>query len=319
MDTQLKKSFFKRFWWLFVIAGIGLIIFGVIATISFIHDRQLNNQGRNSDNGQKSTAEFAWPDPDAKTITAVPLDLSQIQGISKFRSCSGHDRAGYNFNKVLETDRSMKHYIYPAPEFQGTVDKIKMFAPFDGTVAMIQWVSPDGTQVRSDWLHKDGVKDYGKVQIAESGGRTNSGSDIDLFSTLDDNAVFGFRHVVFSRDFQIGDTVKAGEFIGYASVSEKENDFDIDYVGRMYKPEDGKNIEVLDSMFNHMTPVVLAEFAKYGLTPENTSFTKDERDAKPCGYDPVTKYGSKACEEYSADNNNQLSGRNNTCWIQLIN
>jgi hypothetical protein len=317
LDTQPKKSFIKKFWWIFVIVGIGLAVFSVAAINGLIHDRQLNNQDKDSDNGQKGAVEFAWPDPSVKTITAVPLDLSQIQGISKYRSCSGHDRAGYNFNQVLETDRSMKHYIYPIPEFQGTINKVKMFAPFDGTVAMIQRVNSDGTEVRSDWLLKDGVKEYGQAQKVESGGRTDSGSDIDFVSTLDENAVFGLRHVVLSRDFQIGDKVKAGEFIGYASVSEKGNDFDIDYVGRMYKPEGDKNIEVLDSMFNHMTPEVLAEFAKYGLTPENTVFTKEERDAKPCGYDPVTKYGSTVCEESSADDNNQSSGRNNNCWVQL--
>jgi hypothetical protein len=315
-QPQSKKSFFRRFWWIWVILGIGLIIFAFAAYNGLKHDKELQNQNKQSSTEEKSKKQdFGWPSKTAKTITSVPLDLTQIKSISKFRSCAGHDRAGYNFNQVLETDRSMKHYLYPVPEFQGTLDKVKMYTPFDGTVAMIQWVSPDGSKVRSDWLRKDGSKEFGQTQKAESGGRKNSGNDIDFVSPLDENAVFGFRHVVFAKDFKIGDKVKAGELIGYASISEKVNDFDIDYVAREYKTEGNKYIEVLDSVFDHMTPEVLAEFAKFDITPENTKFTQEERDAKPCGYDPQTKYGSTACQE--SERGQDGSGRNNDCWVQF--
>lgn len=305
-QTQPKKSFLRRFWWLWIVLAIGIIILASAAYNGLKHDNELKNKEK--DNSATVTkTQFAWPDKNAKTIIAVPLDLTQIQSISKFRSCAGHDRAGYDFDQILEIDRSMKHYFYPVADFQGTTDKVKMFAPFDGTVAMVQWVNAEGTEVRSDWLRKNGIIDKGKTQKAESSGRKNSGNDIDLVSSLDENAVFGFRHVTFTRDFQAGDKVKAGELIGYASVSSKENDFDIDYVGREYNPEGEKGTEVLDSVFNHMTPEVLAEFAKYGITPDNTKFSKEYRDANPCGYDPQTKYGSTICQD----------GRNNNCWVQL--
>ena len=304
-------------WFRRIVLGVGCIgflIFIIAAYNGVQNDKRLENEKKFGKNTDRST--FEWPDPDVKTITSVPVDLTQILSISKYRSCSGHDRAGYNFQKTLETDRSMKHYLFPIAQFQGTTNKIKLFAPFDGIVAMVQWVNPDGTKVRSDWLRKDGRKDFGKPQTAMKGGRRDSGNDIDFVSKLDENAVFGFRHVIFTKDFQIGDTVKSGEFIGFASVSEIMNDFDIDYVGREYKQEGDSRVEILDSMFNHMTPGVLAEFAKYGLTPENTQFSKEYRDINPCGYRP-DKFGSTACKPTDGEEGNESRGRDNDCWISL--
>lgn len=81
---------------------------------------------------------FAWPSPDAKYITAVPVDLNQINSISKYASCSGHNRDGYTFDKIQVSNLSLKHYWYPVAAFQGTLDKVKVFAPFNGTVSTIQ-------------------------------------------------------------------------------------------------------------------------------------------------------------------------------------
>ena len=69
-------------------------------------------------------------------IIANPLDLSQIQRISLFRSCVGHDYSGKNIEGEEEILRSMKHYLEPLPALVGT-NQIKIFAPFDGKVAEI--------------------------------------------------------------------------------------------------------------------------------------------------------------------------------------
>src|SRR3989338_5740882 len=240
MDTLIenKKSFFKRFWWIFIILGIGLAVFAFAAIKGYLHDLELEKM-QNTDNQNKEKYKqkgmeppFGWPSVDAKYITAVPLDLTQIKSISKYRSCAGHDRAGYSFEKTYETDRSMKHYIYPVQEFQGTTNKVKMFAPFDGTINSIQIVN--------------------------------------------------------------------------------DEDPAITYI--YYIRENGTQIEVLGSIFDHMTDPVLVEFAKYGLTPENTKFSKEYRDANTCGYG-ADKYGSTACREDSEDKDG--AGRNNDCWVQL--
>src|SRR3989338_5326041 len=226
MDTLIenKKSFFKRFWWIFIILGIGLAVFAFAAIKGYLHDLELEKM-QNTDNQNKEKYKqkgmeppFGWPSVDAKYITAVPLDLTQIKSISKYRSCAGHDRAGYSFEIT---------YIY---------------------------------HIR---LNADGISfyEYNSTRPAEP--RIKMGNDIDIATDVDKNVMFGFRHVAFARDFKVGDKVKAGELIGYASIAEKQNDFDIDLVGKVYyKTENGTQIEVLGSIFDHMTDPVLVEFAK---------------------------------------------------------
>ena len=302
----IKGFCIKRFWWLFVILGI-IVIFSAFLVFNAIKDKNNGNSniGGKSKNGTNTKSvpkkfQLVWPDPGVKTITASPFDLNQIKALSKYRSCAGHNRAGYNFNKELETDRSMKHYIEPVESLRGTKDKIKLFAPFDGKIVMIQKTEVDSSGVpisnSSVTMYEDGSTEESPIQKLDGmEGRKYPGDDYDLVSPIDPNAVFGLRHVVPVKNWKLGDTVKAGELIGYASLGNVQNDFDVDYVGRTFKLEGEKGIEIMDSMFNHMTDSVLAEYAKFGLTPENTKFTKAERDAEPCGYDPVTKYDSKVC------------------------
>lgn len=210
-------------------------------------------------------SDEGWPSIDAKYITAMPVDLTQIEKISKYRSCAGHDNSGYSFEKNLETDRSMKHYFHPVPAFQATLNKVKMFAPFNGTVAKMT--------LESDEIGKPGKRPY-------------TGNGITFSTPLDKNVGFIFAHVYFVRDFKIGDKIKAGELIGYAAMAEKINDFDIFLEGRL-GPADKKL--VLGSIFDHMTDSVLAEFAKYGVTPDNTKITKEYRDQHPCNYSQIIR------------------------------
>lgn len=262
-----------------IICVVLMIIILVSAAIYFANKNIKSGQDQTANvNGptipETKDQEAQWPSLDAKYITAVPLDLTQIQTISKYRSCAGHDRSGYSFEQVLETDRSMKHYFYPTSEFQGTIDKVKIFAPFDGKVVSIN-------------LEKDKV-----------GGRPNNGNGITFSTPVDKNVEFQFGHIYFVKDFKVGDSVKAGELIGYATLGDKGFDFDIDLMG----VKNGKIFqEILGSTFDHMTDSVLAEFAKYGITPENTKVTKEYRDTNQCHYDTGT--GSQ--------------GRENNDWVQL--
>ncbi|MDO8508018.1 MAG: hypothetical protein Q7S53_05650 [bacterium] len=215
-----------------------------------------------------------WPSTSAKYITAVPVDLSQIQSISKYRSCAGHDFAGYSFEQVQEANRSMKHYVYPTPQFQGTTDKVKVFAPFDGVVSKVELESEVAGQ---------------------PGKRPKTGNSITFSTEVDKNVGFEFSHVYFAGDFKVGDKVKAGELIGYAALGDKGNDFDLVLSGTRLKNE-----KAYGSAFDHMTDSVLAEFAKYGVTPENNKFTKEYRDANPCDF-----------------TQQQQRGRTGADWLQL--
>lgn len=276
-----KPITIKNYWWVGVILVviISILVFGFILLQNSKSardklDQELRNQEQqaqeqqspdeqqNKDNGEV----IRWPSPTAKYITAVPVDLTQISSISKYRSCAGHIRDGYDFNQVNEFDRSMKHYFYPTTTFQGTDNKIKLYAPFDGTVQAIYW-------------EKDKV-----------GGRPNNGNGIDLATPVDPNVVFGFGHLYFVKDFNVGDTVTAGELIGYAATrcgGQKGGcDFDLDLKG-IRRIGDAPGVvgrEILGSVFDHMTDTVLAEFAQYGVTPQNVIDTKEYRDAHPCNY-----------------------------------
>jgi len=84
----------------------------------------------------ESPADSLVSEDDLRFIVANPLDLSQIQRMSLFRSCIGHDYSGLNTRGEKETLSSMKHYLEPLPALLGT-DQIKIYAPFDGKVVEI--------------------------------------------------------------------------------------------------------------------------------------------------------------------------------------
>lgn len=310
MDIQSQKSLIKRFWWVWLV-----LIFVIVGGIGFAIYVSDKNDSELIERKNKRNS-FEWPGPNVKSIVAMFVDLNQIKAISKFRSCAGHDRAGYNFNQVLETDRSMKHYFEPIRDSSETRTELALYAPFDGTIVHIRHIenNPDGTAktVQENTLLKDGSIENGPIREAGSE-RPFSGDDFDLMNPLDENAVFGFRHVTPIKSWQLGDQVKAGELIGYALVAKGSN-FDIDYVGRDFKQEgNDKYIEALDSVFNHMSDAILAEFAEYGVTPENVIITKAKRDAQTCEYDPVTKYNSPVCHL----SNTSSDPTENDCHVRL--
>lgn len=290
VDLTPRKSFLRRFWWIFVVLAV-LIIAGF--AVILIRTTTKGNKDNKEKVEESSQSKFAWPDPDAKYITAVPVDLTQIQSISLYRSCAGHIRDGYNFDRELETDRSMKHYFYPLPAFQGTLDQVKVFAPFDGTIIGI---------------------DYEKDKVVP--GRTHNGGGLHISPSADKNAAVVLGHIYTVQDYKIGDTVSAGELVGYASLGDKGNDFDIDlntpggtsaYNGR----------EVLGSIFDHMTPEVLAEFAKYGITSKNTKFTKAYRDANLCGYNKPQEQKTDSKIDPKLEKANDPDGHHNSDNVQL--
>jgi len=256
-----------------LLAIVGILGFVFMQNVTRTSSNNSSTKGAN-DTPTKST-DTSWPDPTAKYITSVPLDLTQIKSISKYRSCSGHDFSGYSFEKDLETDRSMKHYIYPIETYQGTIDKVKMFAPFDGTVSSI---------------------DRESDAISKPGKRPMTGNGIAFTTDADKNVDFQFGHIYFVKEFNVGDTVKSGDLIGYAALGDVGNDFDIVLEGAKKSEQ-----SIYGSVFDHMTDKVLTEFAKYNITPTNTKLTKEFRDANPCNYNTAS----------------QTSDRNSDDWVQL--
>ena len=288
-QMQPKQTFFnltlqkfrligKFKWVIFVFVAIVILIF-IATTIKALTRPKIGPAQIGSvESNTTPEPEIIWPSVDAKYITAVPLDLTQIYSISKFRSCAGHDYPGYNFDKIQETDRSMKHYNFPISKYQGTTDKVKMLAPFDGTVSAIT---------------------FEKDEIDKPGKRPKTGNSITFSTPVDKIVRFEFGHIYFVKEFKISDSVKAGDLIGYAALGEKENDFDIDLFA--WIKTNGAEIRTFGSIFDHMTDSVLAEYAKYGATPDNTKFSKEYRDDHPCNYSTAV----------------QLKGRENDNWFKL--
>ena len=212
-----------------------------------------------------------------KFITALPVDLSQVASISKFRSCSGHDYSSENISGVEETNRSMKHYIDPLDSLVGSIDVIKVFAPFDGKVAAIQADNSNNVQV---------------------------GLQIWLTPTSNSAWSFIFYHV--TPVIKAGDVVQAGQLIGYANLS-KSSVIDFDMALEAWPQNKNKPLGTgnysnlaealhrvggnylsllhagqLDSVFNHMNSQVLASFAEKGMNPVNMIVSQEARDASPC-------------------------------------
>jgi len=209
--------------------------------------------------GPKSDGKFSnTVNLEEKFITSNPLDVSQISSISKFRSCVGHDYSGYNTEGERERLRTMKHYLTPALGFENTSGKLKVFAPFDGTIRSIEGdAGPEnrqrGWQV---WLKPEGISGWNFVFF-----------HIDLLGMLEE-----------------GSEVTAGDLIGHGNVEGAAN-FDM-----IVKANNGvKGPNIIDSPFLHMTPEVLVEYVDVGLTQENVVLSKEYRDANDCPIEPGTE------------------------------
>jgi hypothetical protein len=116
-------------------------------------------------------------------IVSNPLDLTQIESLSVFRSCAGHDYSGLNTQGERESLRSMKHYINLNKELIGQKDTVKIFAPFDGEISQI----------------------------------TDSNPGFYLYVSNKEDWDFIFFHVEPLQDITKGTEVKAGQLLGYAA------------------------------------------------------------------------------------------------------
>lgn len=232
--------------------------------------------------GQVTQQEIAH-----RFITANPLDLSQVAAFSQYRSCAGHDHRHptVQTGALEKTPRSMKHYIAVRPEFRGTTDKVAVFAPFDGTVFNIN-NDRGGLGDQQIWLTPDNDNPANPRQWQ-----------------------FIFFHINLDPSLSEGSHVAAGERIGSANLARgperATNNFDMamGFTRPLHQPAG-------DEVFTHMTPPVLAEYAKYDITPEKLVIAEEYRDTHDCPvvsqapegpeYDPGTIYfpSQAGSEEY---------------------
>ena len=189
---------------------------------------------------------IAVKDEDEKFITASFVDPEQIEAISKFRSCAGH-----NSGRILDADEpvsSLKHYVNPKPEYTSPDNRFQIYAPFDGRI------------------------------IGGSTAITNRGKHVFLSPSYSAWAM-GFDHIDPLPKVKFGYTFKAGELLGYASFNEEHPESSGIDVELAFLPQLDYGVA---SVFSHMTDDVLEEFAEYSVAPENMVISREEREANPC-------------------------------------
>lgn len=198
-----------------------------------------------------------------KFIVVNPIDLSQITGLSKYRSCVGHDfRAPViTTGKKEATPRSMKNYIKVKEELKGKNGVVKAIAPFDGKITNIaNWEEVKLPEDMEVWLAPDG----------------------DPKNPRQWN--FIFFHIDLRDDLKKGSKVKAGEVIGYAYLTRgPENstdnfDMSVKFTRPMFPP-------VIDVPLAHVVDEVLAEYKALGATLTDMEISKEYRDQNSC---PIT-------------------------------
>lgn len=200
-----------------------------------------------------------------KFITAIPVKLDQIAGISKFRSCQGHDMSGKGSTGIIEGNRSMKHYFAPREELKKRLDVIEIRAPFDGEIV------------------------YGQP--------SQKGREMMIAPDADPNWAVIIFHILPLDGYKSGREVKAGELLGYAHVQGR-HDFDI----ALTHVDGGLLLEKLlqlvrgnphfmlpkgnymVSPFDYMTSDVLKEFQTAGFNTSDMQFTQEYRDDHPCDF-----------------------------------
>ena len=201
-------------------------------------------------------------------LVANFVDLNKVRQLSKYRSCAGHTTVPQDGREMR---RNMKHYIEVYPEYRKE-NTVEIYSPYDGYISVI----------RSDMADKL----EGEIWIAPERGLGNFLPPFNLW-------MFSFEHVQPRKGLKLGDKIKAGELVGYASflvIERTEPTFDAIY-GKMAVPSAPKKLDNwnspfadLDSIFDHMSKDVLAQYQKRGITREKIIVSKEERDRNPCVY-----------------------------------
>ena len=228
-----------------VLLGIGALILILVAVVFFSVNFNEN----------KPPPEF----------TANFVNLDKIEKISKYRSCAGHVTVPQDGR---ESKRSMKHYFEVKPEF-AKARAVEIYAPYEGFV----------TTLRSD--PGEGLE--GEIWIVPK----RKVAMLPPFGVWQ----FSVQHIEVKKDLKQGSEVKDGEIIGYAAFSQKRiPTFDIVY-GKMAFPPAPKRIDNwnspfgdLDSVFNHMSDGVLAQYQQKGVSQKEIVLSKEARDQNPCVY-----------------------------------
>lgn len=258
-DTT-KKSFIKRFWWIFVLTLVLVLAIAVLAKpLSKMLGPKKEAKEKPAAEEQAEIMDVKIIDPEnpPKFIQADFVELDKVYNISKFRSGMGHD---YSYLSG-ETCRSMKHYFssmdatQPVYKYEGlTIDKfpaptvekdVKIFSPVDGT---LNFSDPSVSYNQELTVNPDSFPD---IRIA-------------------------FQHVQKAPGVKKG-KVKAGELIGLVLANQS-----FDLAIQTDVGGDGEKKIGYISYFAAMPDSVFAKYQARGVkSRDDLIITKEYRDAHP--------------------------------------
>lgn len=217
---------------------VGFIIFTIVTNFGPITEKERNE----------------------KFIVVNPLDLTQIKGFSKYRSCMGHDYRGptVQTEKKESSPRSMKHYILVNDGLRGRDNIVKAIAPFDGEISHIELKEPNSQpNDRQVWLTPDTHSNVKNPRQWH----------------------FVFMHIAINDELKEGSKIKAGEVIGTANLSRGNSTDNFDMAVKFTRPTKTPEIDV---PFAHFSDSVMAEYQKYGVNLADVEIPQQFRDQNPC-------------------------------------
>lgn len=206
-------------------------------------------------------------------LTTNFVNLDKIERVSRYRSCAGHVTVPQD-NR--EKQRNMKHYFWVKKSITPIDEPVEIYAPYDGFISVL----------RSDPAEKL----EGEVALVPQ--------DAFVFLPPVGRWTFSVQHINVRPGLNRGDKVKAGELLGTATVRDDGGgSFDIVYAkfGLRTKTIDNWTAPFtnLDSVFNHMTDAVFAQYTQKGaVSRKDFIITKELRDTNLCNYEGQGPYFS---------------------------
>lgn len=191
-------------------------------------------------------------------ITTNAINPSDIQKISKFRSCCGHDYSGGD-----ESNRSMKHYFTPLSSFGISNTSLPVHAPFDGEI----------TSIHAESHRIDCFND-------------TQGSQIEIVPYARPDLKIKLFHM---NPLVSKGRVKSGDLIAYADLrtcdgaggTAMQGSFDISIEHNGLK----------ESYFDYASGSILDAWIARGIgTKDNAIISKSSRDQNQC-----TQFASTQC------------------------
>ena len=200
-------------------------------------------------------------------ITKNFIDLNQVQRITKYRSCNGHQTVDQYSDEPVS---NMQHYIPTLASIDP--DKIGIYAPFDG------YILGNGPNT---------LADEGVTMVSKSG--------IPWWPFNQWRFAMNHTHVLPQFQDPPIHFVKAGTLVGYVNALDRYSQrlkgtqvrMGVTAIPPMFKNGNTEPYKKLDSVFNYMTDDVFAQYQEAipGLKGrEDMIVTKDYRLSHPCKF-----------------------------------